>query len=182
MVEFLIALLIFSIGMLGLLEVQLAGKKASHEAVQRAVATSLARDLVERMQGNPGYVRAYTKQTTIDTSAPTPSPAVDCNVSACTAEVLATFDIWQWVNLLRGTSARHPGATSGGLVDPRACISNDNGVVTVIVTWLGFTLSGNTPTVACSGVAAGLESTDEDMAGNSRPRRQLVLTTYIPEH
>jgi type IV pilus assembly protein PilV len=180
MLEFLIALLIFSIGMLGLLATQLSGKKASYEAAQRSVATALARDIVERMQGNPAYVDAYTVRNAGDVTAPIVTPAADCNQSDCTAGALAAFDLWQWSNLLQGVSARHPGAVAGGLVSPRACISNDNGVVTVIVTWLGMTFSGNALFVDCGGVDV-TETTGEGTAGNTRVRRHLVLTTYIPE-
>ncbi|RLA48698.1 MAG: hypothetical protein DRQ98_14465, partial [Gammaproteobacteria bacterium] len=44
LLEVLIALLIFTTGMMGLLSTQLAGKKAGYEATQRSIATALARD------------------------------------------------------------------------------------------------------------------------------------------
>ena len=59
MLEFLLALLIFTTGLSGLLSVQLAGKQASTEAARYSVANHLARDILERMQANPGAAPAY---------------------------------------------------------------------------------------------------------------------------
>ena len=47
MVELLFALLIFSVAMMGLWSGQMAGKRAGYDALQRTVATNLARDILE---------------------------------------------------------------------------------------------------------------------------------------
>lgn len=177
MLEFLIALLIFSTGILGLLSMQLAGKKAGHEASQRSVATALARDILERMRANPGHLYAYQATSVGGDSEPLPVPATDCDISSCSAVELAVFDLWQWESLLLGESEKYSGSNAGGLLSPRACITNDGGAVAVAISWLG--VMSARPSV--QGVCGG----DEDDAGDDNSvngelhRRQLQIETFI---
>ncbi len=59
LVEVLVALLVFSVGILGVTAMQLAAKRSGYEATQRSIATSLARDIIERMRSNPGQLPGY---------------------------------------------------------------------------------------------------------------------------
>jgi type IV pilus assembly protein PilV len=182
MLELLIALLVFSLGMLGLLSAQLVGKKASFDASQRSVATALARDILERMRANPAQVEAYRATRVGDEALRVPAPGADCNVAACSAEQLAAFDVWQWESLLRGESEVFSGGYTGGLLAPRACIAVDNGAVTVGISWLsastGGIATGKTLAADCDD-GSMTESTGD--ATLTRQRHQLTLRTTIWE-
>lgn len=179
MLEFLIALLIFSMGMMGLLSAQLAGKKASYEAGQRSIATALARDMLERIRANPGQIAVYRLADVGNSSHRLPLPAADCDTTACSAPQLATFDVWQWESLLLGESEILAGVYAGGLVSPRACITGDTGEIAVTISWLGAipfpaaTVANCAGDAVVSGVApGGIEST-------TLQRQQLTLSTFI---
>lgn len=171
MLEFLIALLIFSTGMLGLLSAQLVGKRAGYEALQRSVATALARDILERMRANPGHLLDYQVTSVGDASHRLLLPPADCYRSDCSTEQLALFDLWQWESLLLGESERDAGFNTGGLVSPRACITTVGGVVEVAISWLGATPVGQ-PAVSVCG-------SDDD--GDPRLRSRLTIATFIGE-
>jgi len=60
LLEVLIALLILSIGLLGLAGLQAASLRHTHEAQLRSQATWLAMDMLERMRANQQELDAYT--------------------------------------------------------------------------------------------------------------------------
>jgi type IV pilus assembly protein PilV len=176
MLEFLIALLIFSTGMMGLLSAQLAGRSAGYEASQRSAATALARDILERMRANPRQIEKYAVSNIGDERRRLPEPGADCSALQCSAEQLAAFDLWQWEALLMGESEQYAGGNAGGLLAPRACITRDGGLVSVAITWLGTTKGGAVPVTACGNEA----SPDSDPQESSTQRRhQLAITTFI---
>ena len=180
MLEFLVALLIFSVGMIGLMSAQLAGKKASFDASQRSNATALVRDIVERMRANPGQAMAYQVVGAGDEGSRLPPPDADCGVTDCGAEQLAAFDLWQWESLLVGESAQDAAGNAGGLVAPRACIRSADGAVDVVVSWQGVTRAVMSaqpaaPTVCDVGIEdISLEETDE-----ASLRHRLTVSTFI---
>lgn len=183
MFEFLIALLIFSMGMLGLLSAQLAGKKAGYDASQRSVATTLARDILERMRANPGQINFYEVTNAGNENRRLPQPGADCDVSLCSATQLAAFDLWQWESLLVGESEEFSGGYAGGLLSPRACISSDEGVVAVAISWLGAIKTGHAAGNA-QAVVCGDDGIEHDSGGetiSTRQRHQLTISTYIGE-
>jgi type IV pilus assembly protein PilV len=172
MLEFVIALLIFSMGMMGLLSAQLAGKKAGYEAAQRSIATALVRDMLERIRANPGQISAYQVTDAGDTSHRVPLPDVDCDATECSAVQLATFDIWQWESLLLGASEQLSGVYAGGLVAPRACIASDAGEVAVTISWLDATPSQKAIAANCGG----------EIEHHTPHQHQLTVSTFIEPH
>ena len=101
---------------------------------------------------------------------------VDCNTASCTPAELAQRDLLEWNDLLQGASEQITlaGATSnaGGLVDARACITHNNGNVTIAIAWRGVSELTN-PAESNCGEASGLYG-----AGNVN-RRLLVMSSYI---
>lgn len=175
LLEFLLALLIFSTGMMGLISAQLAGKRASFDAAQRSTATALARDILERMRANPGQLAAYHVNGAGDASRRRPMPEADCDVAECTAAQLAAFDLWQWESAMVGESEQSGDDNTGGLVSPLACISGADGVVNVSVSWLGMSPAG--PDAAADSCGSeGLSPGEQDKA---RRRHQLTITTFV---
>ena len=179
MLEVLIALLIFSTGMMGLLSTQLAGKKAAYEATQRSIATALARDILERVQANSGQASGYVVQNAGDQNNQLPIPATNCEQADCTPVQLATFDLWQWESLLLGVSEQQVGSNVGGLVSPRACISNEDGVVSVAISWLGASSAREPAESECGRDIAGLYDAPDEAVGNNLRRRQMIMSTSV---
>jgi type IV pilus assembly protein PilV len=178
MLEFLIALLIFSTGMAGLLSVQLAGKKAAHKAAQRLVATHLGRDILERIQANPGEIAAYRVTSAGDSAGRLPGPEIDCSHAACGTEQLAVFDLWQWESALLGESEQYSDGSAPGLVSPRACITSEGGYVTVSISWLDITAVALPVGTVCGADGEVGTETAEEVEENLR-RRQLTLSTFV---
>lgn len=179
MLEFLVALLIFSTGMLGLMSTQLAGKRANHTAAQRSVATALARDIVERMRVNPQHASAYQVESVGDAGHRLPQPDLDCDRDACTAEQLVGFDLWQWESRLLGDLERGPERNEGGLVSPRACIGHDDGAVTVTVSWLALALDGQSMPPVCNEDAAESGDSQSQNTDSSESRSHIQIVTYV---
>jgi len=168
LVELLVSLLVFSVGVLGVAATQIAAKRANYEAIQRSIASSLANDIFERMRGNPAQLNLYA-QTEIGGSALT--SAADCNTTLCSTIDLASFDLREWSELLDGISEELSIAgvifNAGGLVDSRACIEVDGGLVTIAIAWRGMSDSTNPGGSKC-GEPSGLY-------GPSHERRRLLL-------
>jgi type IV pilus assembly protein PilV len=177
MLEFLIALMIFSTAVMGLLSVQLASMKAVHEANQRSVATALARDILERIQANPINAGAYVARNVGDPGRPVPVPVTDCDDADCSTAQLAAFDLWQWQTLLLGAAVKHLALNVGGLRSPLACISHQQGVVGVVISWRGGSSARQSPALDCmgSGPSADVAREGENNAG----RHHLQLATYV---
>lgn len=108
LLEVMIALVIFSIGMLGLAALQVTGLRDSGNAERRTQATVLSNDLIERMRANTAGLKAnaasiasgdYTDATisysTINCATP-PVPYCEDKgstaASACTPNQMAAFD------------------------------------------------------------------------------------------
>lgn len=180
LIEVLIAVLVFAVGVLGMVAMQVSAKRNGYEATQRSVATSLARDILERMRSNPGQLDAYE----VTNQGEIASVAKDCSATGvdCTPAELAAYDLYDWSRLLAGASSRVTidGSTSnaGGLVNSLACISNDNGDVTVELSWRGVDRLEDPNDPVC-GKGSGLY--DADVAGDNLLRRVMVMTTYIVE-
>ena len=104
LLEVLIALLVLSIGLLGLAGLQTIGLRSNQMANMRTTATTLVYDIIDRMRANPqGVIDGDYK---IDT-ATTPSSPPDCRSSACDTSELASFDLGEWKNAI----VRLPGGT-----------------------------------------------------------------------
>lgn len=113
LVEVLVALLVLSIGLLGLAALQVTGMKFNHQSYQRTQATMLTYEIADRMRSNPqalaNYIIAY--------SAATPTYSTDCAAVVCTAAQLAAYDLNKWRNaLLAATGSQEGGIAQSGLL------------------------------------------------------------------
>jgi len=179
MLEFLIALLIFSMGMMGLLTAQLAGKKVGYESAQRSIATALVRDMLERIRANPGQIADYRGTEAGDESHRIPLPGADCDTTACSAAQLAAFDVWQWESLLLGESEKFAGVYAGGLVSPRGCITGEAGEIAVTISWLGATPLAEAAIAHCAGDNVASDDASVAVDATTMRRQQLTITTFV---
>ena len=101
LIEVLVALVVLSIGLLGLAALQTAGLKYDHSAYQYSQATQLAYDILDRMRANRTAANSTSAYVT-NYSDTTPPMPVDCGQAsnACSASDMAAYDVHQWKNQL----------------------------------------------------------------------------------
>lgn len=89
LVEVLIALIIMSVGMLGIAGLYVQSMQAGRTSVFRHNAVILAGDVADRIRANPGAGAAYAAAAGADNGCV--SPAADCDVAE-----MAAHDIFLW--------------------------------------------------------------------------------------
>jgi type IV pilus assembly protein PilV len=110
LLEVLIALLVLSIGLLGLAALQTIGLRSNTMASFRTQATQVAYDIADRVRANPMGEEFYDLPTIDDDPGTPPSQACDdpARTSPCSSEEMANFDLTQW----RAAVALLPGGRS----------------------------------------------------------------------
>lgn len=122
LVEVLVALVVLSIGLLGLAGMQLGGLRASTDAYHRTQATLLASDMADRMRANTDGLRDDNYNNI--TSAKPANPG--CSAPACTSAQKAQLDALDWLTRLETALP----AGRGMVAD-----ADDDGVFTITVMW-----------------------------------------------
>ncbi len=174
LVEVLVALLVFSVGMLGVASLQVVSTKSSFEAQQRQQAVYLASDMLARMASSGmSLVEIKTNYQSssnwLDTSSISDSiPTPNCNSSSCAPAEVAAWDKYSWKRAITAASVTHA-AGGQGLVDAKGCVNFNEGenYIKVSVAWKSMTKMGDgSSNGSCqiSGVA------------NDRSQRHVELT------
>lgn len=102
MLEAMIALLIFSVGLLGLAGLQAGALQNNKTADLRSIAIIAAHDMAERIRANQrGVSNNYNNVTALAPSATPSVPGTDCTTSVCNTDQLADWDAYQWQTSLR---------------------------------------------------------------------------------
>ncbi|HKK14561.1 MAG TPA: type IV pilus modification protein PilV [Gammaproteobacteria bacterium] len=142
LVEVLVALIVLSIGLLGLAAMQTKGLHYNHEAYLRSAATVLAQDMTDRMRANRSAVLKGDYSTQ---SAPS-DPGYDCANSfpggntTCTPAQIAKADRYAWYTQAQSDL---PGGCSGSgckicldgnPTDNTAC-DGSGSVYSIILSW-----------------------------------------------
>jgi type IV pilus assembly protein PilV len=172
MIEVLVTLVILLFGLLGLAALQSRAQVAETESYQRTQALILLRDMADRINANRAVAASAPNAYT--TAAPAAAPlGTGANPASCAAPPdLATADICQWDQLLKG-SAETIGAAStaprvGAMVGARGCVEDVTPVtippsptrLLVSVVWQGLG-SGRTAappaSVACGSGSYGFD-------------------------
>ena len=94
LLEVLIALLVLSIGLLGLAALQTLGLKFNHESYQRTQAVYQAYDMIDRIRANPTAKSSGSYNNVALGSLPS-TTGINCT-TGCNATQLATYDINTW--------------------------------------------------------------------------------------
>lgn len=103
LIEVLIALLIFTVGLLGLAALQLNSLQSTADSSQRSQSTWLMQDLVERMRANPAGTAAQYSVAPACNALPArmcadyynPDTQAKVAASDCSSAQMATFDTWE---------------------------------------------------------------------------------------
>jgi type IV pilus assembly protein PilV len=97
-VEALVALLVLSIGMLGIAVMYLESVKANRTALSRTLAIQLVNDMADRIRANRGARGKYVLAPT-----DTPRSSKNCSSANCSADDLAQYDLAEWFTSVRDT-------------------------------------------------------------------------------
>jgi len=127
LIEILISVLVFGVGILGLGGLQIASLKGSNNAHYRTTASVLAMDLSDRMRSNLNAVSAGLYGEAVSCS----KVSRLCRSSACSIEELAIFDIQEikcGSRVGSGTNMRREGGVAGLLPRGQMTITCDGGV------------------------------------------------------
>ena len=142
LLEVLIALLVLSIGLLGLAALQTVGLRSSQMAAMRTLASQKAYDMSDRMRANPAGVDARLYVQAATNTVPTVS--MDCAETVCTPAQMAAYDKAIWLSeviRLTGGRGRITLDASGTLVTHTITVFWDEGRT-------GFTGTDCDPNVA----------------------------------
>jgi len=94
LLEILIAVVVLSIGLLGIAGLQVLGQQSNHSAYLRSQATSLANDMIDRMRANKAGVQ-NGDYNAVDTTANSYSNP-GCDSATCTSSDMALYDMYDW--------------------------------------------------------------------------------------
>ncbi len=113
LVEVMVALVIFSISMLGLAGLQISALRDNQIANQHTIATQLASDMAERIRANP----AGADNGSYSTVTIQPGSAPDCYGASCGYADIAQMDAYEWFAALQNALPSGTGevvSNSGG--------------------------------------------------------------------
>lgn len=145
LVEVLVALLVFSVGMLGVASLQVLARKSSFEAQQRQEAVLLANEMVARMKASgQSLTEIGTSYGSFNTGAVT-EPTEKCNLvtSNCVAADIAALDKYIWQQSIEATAIT---TTGQGLLKAKGCVVVESAVVKVVVVWESMSAMGTRET------------------------------------
>ena len=89
LIEVMIALAVFSFGLLALAALMASGLKYNTSALHRSYATSQAYDMADRMRANRKGLINYNGLSGLGTDP-------GCIETGCTPEEMSQYDHWQW--------------------------------------------------------------------------------------
>jgi len=99
LVEVMVAMVVFSVGLLGLAGLQSLGMTNNQTAFNRTMAMQQAYNMSDRMRDNTSGVNAFNYDA-LNTS--TPALGTNCILATCTPAALTIFDHFEW-NTNNGT-------------------------------------------------------------------------------
>jgi len=113
LVEVLVAVLVVSIGLLGVARLVLAAVKANDSAYLRGQAAALAYSIVDQMEANRAAAVAGNYQVAFGAYA---NPGFTCEGAGntCTPAQIAQYDLYMWKQQLSASSAVTTGALPSG--------------------------------------------------------------------
>lgn len=164
LLEVLVTVVIFSVGLLGIAGLQMTGMKQTHNSHLRAVATTQVLDMADRMRANmPGVEAAnYTQVYTNCTG----TGAVDCTSATCSAAQLAEYDVCQWTI---ETAAALPGGAARVCLDDTPAPASATTDWTTTTDW-GCSGTGIIHAVKLQWTERALDEDDQDTIATTNVR------------
>ncbi len=182
LIELLVTVVIFSIGLLGAAGLQIVSKRATFAAMQRTTATQVASGLLQDMRANGPALATYVATAQIGQKSVKGVSPTDCTnaTNACTTTEISLRDLNSWETLMDGGMETVPkgGGTTGvgGLISPAACIAGpvdgSAGVYVVSVAWRGTVAIEDAGIIGCGANSGQYGDANEF-------RRVIQILTFI---
>lgn len=129
MVEVLVALVVMSVGMLGIAGLYVTTLQAKTTSLSRMKAVNLAYDMADRIRANPIATANYLLSTTGTTTS------TNCAGAICTPAQMAASDLFQWNALLTNPTTGLPGTVQRSIVQDSAATPTTPEVLTIRLSW-----------------------------------------------
>ena len=178
LLELMISLVVFSIGLLGVAGMQIMSKQAGYESVQRTIASQAAYGVLEDMRTNGSGISVYTAANDLGGGTLTALPVSSCRDAntPCSPAQKAVHDLWFWERVVDGVVEAGANGNAGGILFPTVCIDGPGGgvagVYLVSVAWRGSVELSN-PEISQCGVGTG------KYGDNDAYRRVVQVATFI---
>lgn len=134
LVEALVALVVMSIGLLGIAALYVESLRSGTSALLRSQAVALASDMADRIRANPTAAGAYDKA--VDATG---AVVANCeNATGCTPAEMASTDIARWYQLVddRGDNPAQGRLALPGGRGTVVSVAGPPRVYTITVSWL----------------------------------------------
>lgn len=100
-VEALVALVVLSVGMLGIAALYVESLRAGRSAIYRTQAVNLASDLADRIRANRSAGNAYARADNVEPAPADCAPTATTPSIVCTPTELAQDDLARWLQSIR---------------------------------------------------------------------------------
>lgn len=186
LIEVLVAIVVLSIGLLGMAKLQVSSRQYEMESYQRAQAVILLQDMVNRLNANRSAASCYA--ITTDNTAGSPwlgtgySGPPACTTGTTAQQTRAVNDMTEWNTLLNGQSETitSGGSTSnvGAMIGARGCVYYDsvNDQYIVTVAWQGLVHTSAPSGLNCGKNQYGGSSNDDSRRAISAVVKLATLT------
>ena len=144
LLETLIALVVLSVGMLGIASLHVEGLRNGRTATLRTKALTLATDMAEKMRANRLGAQSGNYVSTAGDMGNNNNCADDADgvpTVACTPALMAAHDIWLWKQSLLNAQTGLPGT-------PTALIASDGATPPTLTITLNWRENGVADTVS----------------------------------
>ena len=178
LIELLVAVVVFSVGLLAVAGLQTVSKRANFEGLQRTVASQIAHGLLEDIRSNGNGVDVYLASADLGGGLTGAEPAPNCSTvgAECNAAQKAAHDLWFWEDVLDGNQEIGVEGAAGGILSPTICITGPAGggagIYIVSVAWQGTVALTSTIQNTC-GAGSGKYGSGNEL------RRVVQVPTFI---
>lgn len=158
LIETMIALLIFSVGLMGMAALMVLSVKTNHSAYLRTQASFLAQSMADRMRANMGLINSYNGSYSYATGGTDPC----LSAAACSPATMVTRDRLVWSRQLADTLPNANavvncvGNVQGGVTHAGA--SPYDGLCTLTINWDEATLARGQLAAAPGAATADLQT------------------------
>ena len=178
LIELLVSIVVFSVGLLAVAGLQTVSKSANFESVQRTTASHIAYGLLEDMRTNGNGIDIYRASADLGDNVLAAEPVPNCGTmgATCNAAQKAAHDLWFWEEVLDGEMEVGAEGAAGGLVQPTICIDGPvgggAGIYTVTIAWRGGVSLLDSGLITCG------DGSGKYGAGNAF-RRNVQVPTFL---
>ena len=137
LLEVMIALLVLSVGLLGIAGLQTVSLKFNHQSYERSQATLLISEMIEKITANPVATRALVfDNVALGVPASGYAGTYGSCPASCTSANLASFDIFRWKSAIEDPRRLAQGQGSITRVATPPIGATTQHVFNITVTWV----------------------------------------------